>query len=40
MDSLDVFNLCTEICCVIDLIFKQYARDFVAYEVCRVVDVV
>lgn len=40
MDSLYVFNLRTEICRVIGFVFKQYARDFVFYEVCWVVDVV
>lgn len=39
MDSLDIFNLRTEICRVIHFVFKQDARNFVLYEVCRVVDV-
>lgn len=40
MNSLDVFNLGTKISRVIGFVFKQYARDFVFYEVCWVVDVI
>lgn len=40
MDSLDVFNIGTEISRVIDFVFKQDARDFVLDEVCWMVDVI